>query len=303
MAVLLCRFEAPGRGPSLGVLAAPGPEAPVADLGPEAAGGAVAWLRRALQDGGEELRRAAAAAPRAGTLGELEALGLLLPPVAAPEVWAAGVTYERSRDARDRETAAGAPGETPYDRVYAAERPELFLKATSWRLAGPGRPVGLRGDSRWLVPEPELALVLDADGTLLGHTLGNDLSARDIEGENPLYLPQAKIFRGSCSLGPALLPAGLAEGRAAAAEGFAIGCTVRRRGEVAWTATGHTRQMRRRPEELVAFLLRYNWLQPGTALLCGTALVPPDDFCLAPGDEIEIGCPALGLLRNVAVPA
>jgi 2-dehydro-3-deoxy-D-arabinonate dehydratase len=301
--MLLCRFDWPGRGPSLGVLPAAGGAVPVRDLGPEPPDGAVAWLRRALRGGGEELRRAAEDAPAAATLEELERAGLLLPPVPAPEVWAAGVTYERSREARDRESAAGSAGGTPYDRVYDAERPELFLKATAWRLAAPGRPMGLRGDSRWLVPEPELALVLDADGTILGYTLGNDLSARDIEGENPLYLPQAKIWRGSCSLGPAILPAGSPEGRAAAEAGFEVGCTVRRGADVAWQASGSSRQMRRRPEELVSYLLRYNWIQPGTALLCGTGLVPPDAFCLAPGDGIEIASPGIGTLRNPAVPA
>ncbi len=300
-----CRFRWPGRGPGLGVLregAAPG-DAIVADLGAagrEEVDSPLPWLRRLARGGAAaegELARLAAAAPAAGTLAELERHGLLLPPVHAPEVWAAGVTYERSRDARDRETQAATAGASPYDRVYAAARPELFLKATAWRVTGPGGPVGLRGDSRWQVPEPELGLVLDQDGTILGYTLGNDMSSRDIEGDNPLYLPQAKIFRHSCSLGPVVLAAGEAAG------GFAIACTVRRGGQEVWRGTAHTGQMRRPFAELVAYLVRYNWIQPGTVLLTGTGTVPPDDFTLAAGDEIEISSPAIGALRNVVTPA
>jgi len=299
--VRFCRFAHPLRGPSLGAVGG-GPDEVVADLGalqPECSD-PVPWLRRLQREAraAADLGERIAAAPAIASLGELERGLALLPPVAAPEVWAAGVTYERSRDARDRETQVGAAGPTPYDRVYVAARPELFLKATGWRVVGPGRPVGLRSDSRWQVPEPELALVLDGDGAILGYTLGNDLSARDIEGENPLYLPQAKIFRSSCALGPTVRPA--APGAEAP---FPLACTVRRGGVVAWAAETSTAQMRRSFAELTAHLLRDNWVLPGTVLLTGTGVVPPDDFSLQPGDEIEIASPTLGVLRNVAAPA
>lgn len=300
------RFEYPGRGPSLGVVR-DGPEEGVADLtalDPLRFASPLPWLRGLARGGlpaqevGQALERALAVAPRVATLAELEASLALLPPVAAPEVWAAGVTYARSRDARDQEarTAPGGEAHSAYDRVYAAERPELFFKATGDRLRGPGSPVGLRGDSRWQVPEPELALVLDEDGSVLGYTLGNDLSCRDIEGENPLYLPQAKIFRNSCALGPTVLAAD----EAAAAAGFPVACTVWRASVAVWTAETHTAQMRRSFAELAGYLLRHNWLPAGSVLLTGTGVVPPDDFTLRPGDEICISSPAIGTLRNIA---
>ena len=295
------RFDFPGRGPSVGLVR---PRAGVADAVADlsavepALHSPIPWLRRLAAEGAaaeRDLGSRAAAAPLVATLDELEGSQALLPPVDAPEVWAAGVTYERSRDARDRETQVGAGGETPYDRVYVAARPELFFKATGYRVVGSGRPVGLRGDSRWQVPEPELGLVLDQDGTILGYTLGNDMSSRDIEGENPLYLPQAKVFRNSCTLGPALLPAGGTAGGP-----FPITCAVRRRGATAWEGETSTAHMRRTFPELVAYLLRHNWVLAGTVLLTGTGLVPPDQFTLEPGDEVAISSPDIGTLRNVA---
>ncbi len=303
-ALRFVRFDTPGRGPSLGLMrqgaaAAPGEER-VADLtvlDPGRFASPIPWLRRLLRDGTAataELAAAAALAPVVATLSELEQSQALLPPVDAPEVWAAGVTYEHSRDARDRETQAGAAGQTPYDRVYAADRPELFFKATGARVVGPSRSVGLRGDSRWQVPEPELALVLDEDGGILGYTLGNDLSCRDIEGENPLYLPQAKIYRCSCALGPAVLGAG------PTVPEFPVTCTVCRGGTVVWEAGTSTARMRRPFSALVAYLLRHNWLPAGSVLLTGTGVVPPEDFSLRDGDDIAISSPAIGTLRNVA---
>ncbi len=296
------RFAFPGRGPSFGLIrdTRGGPAEVVADLTALDPGLAspLPWLRRLLRDGAAaaaELAALAAAAPSVASLAELEGAGALLPPIDVPEVWAAGVTYERSRDARDRETKAGAAGETPYDRVYVAERPELFFKATGYRVGASGGPVGLRGDSRWQVPEPELGLVLDQDGTILGYTLGNDMSSRDIEGENPLYLPQAKIFRCSCTLGPSVLAAGACSGGA-----FPIGCTVRRQGVAVWQGETSTAHMRRSFAHLAEYLLRHNWVLPGTVLLTGTGLVPPDDFTLLPGDEVAIANPEIGTLRNVA---
>lgn len=291
------RFDFPGRGPSLGLVCSGDTVADLTAVDPTALS-PVPLLRRLARDGevaAREVAGLAASAPRVARLSELEGSQALLPPVDAPEVWAAGVTYERSRDARDRETKVGAGGETPYDRVYSAERPELFFKATGPRVVGPGRSVGLRADSKWQVPEPELGLVLDQDGTILGYTLGNDMSSRDIEGENPLYLPQAKVFRNSCTLGPTILAAG-----ERAAGPFPIACTVSRRGVVAWKGETSTAQMRRSFPELVGYLLRHNWVPAGTVLLTGTGLVPPDDFTLEPGDEIAISSPRIGTLCNVA---
>ncbi len=293
----LVRFSLPGRGPALGVV--PTKSQVVHDLGDAGPGGPLPWLRRLAREGAEgeqALGLAAAGAPGVATLAELEASAALLCPLEPPEVWAAGVTYLRSRQARDRESQGEESGSTPYDRVYEAERPELFFKATGARVVGPGGPAGLRGDSRWQVPEPELGLVLDQDGSILGYTLGDDLSARDIEGENVLYLPQAKIYRASCALGPAILPATLA-GKGAH---FAITCAVRRRGLLLWSGQASTASMRRSFGELVAHLGRHNWIPAGTVLLTGTGVVPPDDFSLEPGDEILITCPMLGTLRNVA---
>lgn len=292
------RFAYPGRpGPSLGVIAAADDR--VLDLTAAGAGSCpLPWLRRLLHDheaGSQALASALALAPACATLAELEGSQALLPPVAAPEVWAAGVTYARSRDARDRESRVGEAGQTPYDRVYAAERPEIFFKATAYRVRPSGGSVGLRGDSRWQIPEPELALVLDEDGTVLGYTLGNDMSSRDIEGENPLYLPQAKIFRNACALGPTVLPVG--DGPV---EGFPLHCRTLRAGMVLWSGETHTARMRRTFAELVGFLGRHNWLLAGTVLLTGTGVVPPDDFTLVAGDIIEISTPSIGTLRNHA---
>ena len=290
------RFDYPGRRTSLGLVLADDIVADLTAVAP-AVVSPIPLLRRLARDtqaAEREVAVLAASAPRVATLAELEASGALLPPVEAPEVWAAGVTYERSRDARDRETKVGAAGETPYDRVYAADRPELFFKATGYRVVGSGRPVGLRGDSKWQVPEPELGLVVDQDGTILGYTLGNDMSSRDIEGENPLYLPQAKIFRNSCTLGPTVAIGGTAGGP------FPIACAVRRRGTVVWQGETSTAHMRRSFSELVGYLLRHNWVPAGTVLLTGTGLVPPDDFTLEPGDEVTISSPGIGTLRNVA---
>jgi 2-dehydro-3-deoxy-D-arabinonate dehydratase len=214
----------------------------------------------------------------------------LLEPLVPTETWAAGVTYERSRQARIEETQV----EDVYSLVYDAERPELFLKdAAGRRTGGPGATVGVRADSRWTVPEPELALVLGEGGALLGATIGNDLTARDIEGENPLYLPQAKLYAGACSLGPAiLLPDDWQE---------PFGVELRildGRGETVYEGATSTERMRRSLEELVYFLGRDNPVPPGTVLLTGTGLVPPEDVALAPGYVVEIRVAGIGILRN-----
>jgi 2-dehydro-3-deoxy-D-arabinonate dehydratase len=216
----------------------------------------------------------------------------LLLPVVPPEVWAAGVTYERSREARLAETTTVGI----YDKIYDAERPELFLKATASRCVGPNDPIGIRVDSRWTVPEPELAVVLSGEGHVLGYTLGNDMSARDIEGENPLYLPQTKIYRACCSIGPTILVTDEPVERS-----LTLWCRIERRGHEVFRGEVSTSRLRRRVSELVAYLRRANDIPPMTVLLTGTGIVPPDEFASEEGDVIEIGAEEIGVLRNPAV--
>jgi 2-dehydro-3-deoxy-D-arabinonate dehydratase len=237
-------------------------------------------------------------APRTLSLAALEREGWLLTPFDAPEVWAAGVTFERSRVARDHETslAAGDAG-TFYDWVYTAERPEIFFKATAARVVGPGRPIGVRHDSRWSVPEPELCVVVDADGVPLGYIVGNDVSSRDIEGQNPLYLPQAKIFRGACALGPVLVPAEALPDPYA----LTIRMTIHRGGRTAFEGEVPVSNLKRRIEDLIDWLCRDNVILPGTVLMTGVGIVPPDDYSLEDGDRVDIEIGPLGTLRNPVV--
>jgi 2-dehydro-3-deoxy-D-arabinonate dehydratase len=224
----------------------------------------------------------------------LEELSLLVP-IEAPEVWAAGVTYERSRTARNYEATGGKmDASTFYDKVYDAERPELFFKSTAARTVGPGGALQLRSDSKWQVPEPELGLVLDGQGRIVGYTIGNDMSCRDIEGENPLYLPQAKLWKRSCSIGPAIRLTETVEDP----YNLAIACRIYRGGSLAVEGTASTKQLKRRLEELVSYLKRDNEIFEGTVLLTGTCIVPPDDFTLASGDLIEIEIAGIGKLSN-----
>lgn len=221
--------------------------------------------------------------------GQACSAGDLALPLEVAEVWAAGVTYERSRVARVGES------DTPdiYQRVYTAERPEIFLKDNGRRTVGPGEAIGVRGDSAWTVPEPELALVLDSDGTILGYTVGNDVTARDVEAANPLYLPQAKMFTAGCAVGPVVVPAGAVD-----PTGLGITCRILRGGQVRWEASTSTARLVRRLEELVGWLLRYNTIPAGTLYLTGTGLVPPDAVSLGEGDVVEIEIEGIGLLRN-----
>jgi 2-dehydro-3-deoxy-D-arabinonate dehydratase len=230
-------------------------------------------------------------APNPNKLEQLE----LLVPIEAPEVWAAGVTYERSREARNYEATGGKmDASTFYDKVYDAERPEIFFKSTAARTVGPGGYVQLRSDSEWQVPEPELGLVLDSTGGILGYTIGNDMSCRDIEGENPLYLPQAKMWKRSCSIGPAIL---LAEAVADPYQ-FQITSTIYRDGQKVVEGTASTGQLKRKLEELTSFLARDNEVFEGTVLLTGTCIVPPNEFTLADGDRIVIEISGIGTLIN-----
>ncbi|HEY3392436.1 MAG TPA: fumarylacetoacetate hydrolase family protein [Lacipirellulaceae bacterium] len=216
----------------------------------------------------------------------------LLPPIGSQEVWAAGVTYLRSRTARMEESAT-AGGSDFYDRVYHAHRPELFFKATPHRVVGHGQTMRLRSDSRWNVPEPELTLAFTSRGELLGYCIGNDLSSRDIEGENPLYLPQAKVFDTCAALGPGLLlsdayPPG----------DTAIRMSIRRENAEAFGGETRIANMKQPFENLREHLFRHNSFPHGCYLMTGTGVVPTDDFTLQPGDEISITIDNVGTLTN-----
>ena len=236
----------------------------------------IAYLRRI------DMRRAAA---------QLDATPLA--PVVSQEVWAAGVTYWRSRAARIEESK-DAGGGTFYDRVYEAERPELFFKSAAWRVRASGETIRVRGDSRWTVPEPELALYVNARGTIIGYTVANDVSSRDIEGDNPLYLPQAKMYDGACALGPGVL---VNEGDALPGD-TRIAIAISRDGTIVFEGSTTLTQMRRTPMELVGFLYRETTFPDGCVLLTGTGVVPPDDFTLASGDQVSITIPPIGTLAN-----
>ncbi|MBU8908199.1 fumarylacetoacetate hydrolase family protein [Desertibacillus haloalkaliphilus] len=226
---------------------------------------------------------------------KLEELDLLVP-IEAPEVWASGVTYQKSKEARNFEATNGKLDATTfYDKVYDAERPEIFLKSTKERTVGPNQDLFLRSDSDWQIPEPELGLVLNGEGEIIGYTVGNDMSCRDIEGENPLYLPQAKVWARSCSIGPAIL---LSE-KVKDPYNFEIICRIYRNEELQFEGTANTGQLKRGFEELAGFLKRDNILFPGTVLLTGTCIVPPNEFTLADNDRIEIEISGIGVLKNV----
>jgi len=220
------------------------------------------------------------------------AQGEILPPIdPMQEVWACGVTYQRSRDARQAESQSA----NVYERVYQAERPEVFLKAIGWRVVGPASPVRVRRDSRWMVPEPEMVLVVNSQGEIVGYCAGNDMSSRDIEGENPLYIPQAKIFDGACALGPSIR---LAD--PAALRDLPVHLMIRRAGEVCFEGRTRTSQMARRLEELVAYILRELTFPHGLFIMTGTGIVPPDNFTLAPGDLVRVEIGELVLENEVA---
>lgn len=213
-------------------------------------------------------------------------------PIGSQEVWAAGVTYFRSRNARMEESKS-AGGGSFYDRVYAAERPELFFKATASRVVGPGQAVRIRRDAKWSVPEPELTLVVSPRGKIVGYTVGNDMSSRDIEGENPLYLPQAKVYDGSCALGPGVL---VSRGELDTSTGIAI--EIVRDGETAFTGATTLAELKRKPEELVSYLYRECSFPHGCLLMTGTGIIPPDTFTMEPGDEVRISIDGIGTLVN-----
>jgi 2-dehydro-3-deoxy-D-arabinonate dehydratase len=282
----LCRFSDPQRGARLGLVR----DGAVYDIGERwpTLAALLQWSvgRPALESAlAEELGGAAPVAL-------LDAVALLKP-TDTQEVWAAGVTYERSRIAREEESA----GSGIYDRVYSAARPELFFKASPSRTVGPQDSVAIRADSRWNVPEPELALVINQQLELVGFTVGNDMSSRDIEGENPLYLPQAKVYARCCALGPLIAL------REAVAEptNLTIKLEIVRSGATVFAAETSTRRIVRSYADLIDYLGRDNLFPDGVVLLTGTGIVPPDDFTLLAGDEVTITIDGIGVLRNPVV--
>lgn len=231
----------------------------------------------------------AAGAPLTSAAG----LPVLRAPIQSQEVWAAGVTYLRSKNARMAESK-DAGGGTFYDKVYAADRPELFFKATPHRVVGPGGAVRIRADSNWNVPEPELTLAVNAQGKIFGFTIGNDMSSRDIEGENPLYLPQAKSYHRAAAIGPSLI---ITETLPAPETIIAI--EIRRAGGVVFSGETTVGQIKRPLPSLADWLFRENSFPQGCYLMTGVGVVPPDGFTLHPGDEIRITIEPVGTLVNV----
>ena len=222
--------------------------------------------------------------------GEYGKPALAPPVVSGMEIWAAGVTYESSKFARMAESNDGGD---VYARVYVAERPELFFKATPSRAVGHRDEIRVREDSHWNVPEPELTVCIAATGQILGFTVGNDVSSRDIEGANPLYLPQAKVYRGSCSIGPRIVPASRVD-----PQNLSIRLDIRRGGALLFTETTSTASMKRNVVELAEWLFKENDFPHGALMMTGTGIIPPDQFSLISGDEVEIAIEGIGSLIN-----
>lgn len=214
----------------------------------------------------------------------------LILPLVPPEVWAAGVTYKRSVEARMEESQV----KDVYDRVYIADRPEIFFKSTAARVVGHGDTIGLRSDSKCTVPEPELGLVLGPELKIIGYIIGDDVTSRDVEGENPLYLPQAKIFNNSCSLGPIIATVD----EIADPYNMEIKCEIYRDRDLVFSGEANTSQLNRKFEKLIDYLGRNNPVFPGTILLTGTCIVPPETFTLISGDIVNISIDHLGVLTN-----
>lgn len=216
----------------------------------------------------------------------------ILAPIGNQEVWAAGVTYDRSRTARIEESKDAKGGDF-YDRVYSADRPELFFKAIASKVAGPDSKVRIRRDSSWSVPEPELTILANSKSKVVGYTIGNDMSSRDIEGENPLYLPQAKVYDGSCALGPGVLVS-----QNPLSPATQIQMTIEREGRVEFSGSVALERMKRRQATLLEYLFRENTFPYGCFLMTGTGIVPPDTFTLRSGDRIRITIGPIGTLAN-----
>ena len=283
--MMLCRFQPHGGEPRVGLVIE---EDQVRDL--SAAGGVQFSRLLELEGLTTRLTELAKRDLPVFKLTEVK----LLPPVERQEVWAAGVTYLRSKRARMEESDFSA---TAYDRVYDAPRPELFFKAMPEKVVGPGDAVGIRRDSRWNVPEPELALVINSRGQVAGCTIGNDVSSRDLEGENLLYLPQAKIYERSCALGPCVR-VGVHE---AEVRSWTISLQVLRQGEGVFRGETAVANLKRTFAELVEYLFASQRFPNGVVLLTGTGVVPHDDFTLQPGDTIRIEISGLGVLENSVI--
>jgi len=283
--VPLCLYsDTSGSAPKLGLISGE----TVIDV---AAAGGPASLAAALQLSAASLTNALTKVSDATTtpLSEVK----LEAPIDEQEIWAAGVTYLRSRDARMEESTE----KSVYDRIYDAERPEIFFKAMRNRVSGPGVPVAIRSDSAWDVPEPELALVINTAGEIVGYTIGNDVSSRTIEGENPLYLPQAKVYSKCAGLGPVIVLAHeLPDPR-----NRMITLTIRRGGNVHFAGETSTSQIHRRFQDLVSYLRRDNEFPAGVILMTGTGIVPPSEFTLEDGDEVAIAIDGIGTLTNPVI--
>ena len=259
-----------------------------------AAAGGPATLADALAMPAVDLRQRLESVRAHAGQGTFASLVTLAAPVDRQEVWAAGVTYLRSRDARMEESTSA---KSAYDLVYEAERPEIFFKATPSRVSGPGESIAIRGDSTWDVPEPELALVINRDGEIVGYTIGNDVSSRSIEGENPLYLPQAKLYTKCAALGPVITLAweiGEIKNRT-------IRLVIRRQGEALFDGDTSTSQIHRTFDDLVGYLRRHNDFPAGVVLMTGTGIIPPSEFTLEDGDDVEIAIDGIGSLRNPVI--
>jgi 2-dehydro-3-deoxy-D-arabinonate dehydratase len=283
--VPLCVYQVAGSGDlKLGLIKGES----VVDL---AANGGPATLTAALQMSASELE---AAVTRAGGASGVPLSGIsITAPIDNQEIWAAGVTYLRSRDARMEESTE----KSVYDRVYDAERPEIFFKAMRNRVSGPGQAVAIRSDSSWDVPEPEFALVINTQGEIIGYTIGNDVSSRTIEGENPLYLPQAKVYAQCAGLGPVItLASELSD-----TSDCSIKLTIRRGGEVFFEGESSTSQIHRTFEDLVRYLRSNNDFPSGVILMTGTGIVPPTEFTLEDGDHVTIEISGIGVLENPVI--
>jgi 2-dehydro-3-deoxy-D-arabinonate dehydratase len=293
MTAYLLRYSDPGKGARLGGMV----DGKVFDITAKA-GSMTAWLQGSVgrvEDAIQELESLISGETMTYTFTDLDRVpkpgsAYLLAPVESQEVWAAGVTYTRSRQARQQEAQDGGD---IYGRVYAAERPELFFKALGEKAVGQRQAVGIRADARWSVPEPELALVLNPALEVVGMTVGNDMSSRDIEGANPLYLPQAKVYTAACALGPAV-----ALGEMNAWPRVSIQLHILREGAEVFAGQTDTSMIQRRLDELVAYLGRSTSFPYGAVLLTGTGIVPPETFTLQAGDEVKIAIEGIGELVN-----
>lgn len=291
--IQLCRFFNPQLGPRWGSI----DQHAVTDI-TERFVSLGAWLNASLRDVRSAIQRLEQPAPEDVPAGQLHEFAIspqagrryLLAPVDHQEIWAAGVTYERSRRARQEEAQDGGD---IYARVYAAERPELFFKTYGEKVVGPGEAVGIRQDASWSVPEPELAVILNSQLEVAGFCIGNDMSSRDIEGANPLYLPQAKNYTACCALGPHIWLNPMLDW-----PDCAIRVQIRRSHQVVFSGETHTRHIVRRLDELAHYLGRSNHFPNGVVLLTGTGIVPPNDFSLQAGDEVGIEIEGIGTLTN-----